>query len=249
MREAVIVDAVRTPLGRGKDTGRLHGWHAVELGAVPLRAVVERTGIDPALIDDVVFGCVMQTGEQAVNVGRNSALTAGYPETVPATTVDRQCGSSQQAAHFAAQGVIAGAYDVVVAGGVESMSRVPITSARMGADPHGPGLAVVDDRHGVALARRRERGDAALDGDEHGHGLGLARADGDSGGFLPLVDAAPAAEAAEGMEQPAPGYTIAIRVGADGKLSVGVERESAEDVAEEYAGFEQMPDISFPGAF
>ncbi|MFN8105860.1 MAG: thiolase family protein [Acidimicrobiia bacterium] len=136
MREAVIVDAVRTPLGRGKDTGRLHGWHAVELGAVPLRALVERTGIDPGVVDDVVFGCVMQTGEQAINVGRNAALTAGYPESVPATTVDRQCGSSQQAAHFAAQGVIAGAYDVVVAGGVESMSRVPMGVTVM----QGPGI-------------------------------------------------------------------------------------------------------------
>lgn len=126
MREAVIVDAVRTPLARGKDNGRLHGWHPVDLGAAPLAALVERTGVDPESIEDVVMGCVMQTGEQGVNVGRNAAIVAGYPETTPATTVDRQCGSSQQAAHFAAQGVIAGAYDVVVAGGVESMSRVPM---------------------------------------------------------------------------------------------------------------------------
>jgi len=139
MREAVIVDAVRTPLGRGKQTGSLHGWHPVDLSAVTLRALVERTGIDPALVEDVVMGCVMQVGEQSVNVGRNAALAAGFPESVCGTSVDRQCGSSQQALHFAAQGVIAGAYDVVVAAGVESMSRVPMgTSATVGGTPFGP---------------------------------------------------------------------------------------------------------------
>src|SRR5262249_50479563 len=138
MREAVIVDAVRTPLGRGKKNGALAGWHAVDLASEPLKALVERTGIDPALIEDVVMGCVSQVGEQAVNVGRNAALAAGFPETVCGTTVDRQCGSSQQALHFAAQGVMAGAYDVVVAAGVESMSRIPMgTTAMVGGGPFG----------------------------------------------------------------------------------------------------------------
>jgi acetyl-CoA acetyltransferase family protein len=139
MREAVIVDAVRTPLGRGKQTGSLHGRHPVDLAAVTLRALVERTGVDPSLIEDVIMGCVMQVGEQSINVGRNAALAAGFPETVCGTSVDRQCGSSQQSLHFAAQGVIAGAYDVVVAAGVESMSRVPMgTSATVGGTPFGP---------------------------------------------------------------------------------------------------------------
>ena len=139
MREAVIVDAVRTPLGRGKQTGSLYPVHAVDLAAKPLRALVERTGIDPALIEDVIMGCVSEVGEQGLNVGRNAALAAGFPESVCGTTVDRQCGSSQQALHFAAQGVIAGAYDVVIAAGVESMSRVPMgTSVGIGGQPFGP---------------------------------------------------------------------------------------------------------------
>ena len=139
MREAVIVDAVRTPLGRGKQTGMLNGWHPVDLAAVTLKAIVDRTGIDPALIEDVIMGCVSQVGEQGLNVGRNAALAAGFPETVCGTSVDRQCGSSQQSLHFAAQGVIAGAYDVVVAAGVESMSRVPMGASVMTAGaPFGP---------------------------------------------------------------------------------------------------------------
>jgi acetyl-CoA acyltransferase len=124
MPTAVIVDAIRTPLG--KRNGRLKDWHPVDLAAETLRALQERTGIDPGLVDDVVMGCVMQVGEQGVNIARNAVLAAGWPETVPGTTVDRQCGSSQQAAHFAAQGVMAGAYDVVVAAGVEVMTRVPM---------------------------------------------------------------------------------------------------------------------------
>jgi acetyl-CoA acyltransferase len=139
MREAVIVDAVRTPLGRGKAGGALSGIHATDLAAKPLAALVARTGIDPALIEDVIMGCVGQVGEQGLNIARNAALAAGLPETVCGTTVDRQCGSSQQAAHFAAQGVIAGAYDVVVAAGVESMSRLPMgTTAAVGGVPFGP---------------------------------------------------------------------------------------------------------------
>ncbi|MGA0971520.1 MAG: thiolase family protein, partial [Ilumatobacteraceae bacterium] len=124
MTNAVIVDAIRTPQGRRN--GKLKEWHPVDLAAETLRALQERNDLDPSVVDDVVMGCVMQTGEQAVNIARNAVLAAGWPETVPGTTIDRQCGSSQQAAHFAAQGVIAGAYDVVVAGGVEVMTRVPM---------------------------------------------------------------------------------------------------------------------------
>ncbi len=124
MTTAVIVDAIRTPLG--KRNGKLKDWHPVDLAAETLKALTERTGLDPSLIDDVVMGCVMQVGEQGVNIARNAVLGAGWPDSVPGTTVDRQCGSSQQAAHFAAQGVIAGAYDIVVAAGVEVMTRVPM---------------------------------------------------------------------------------------------------------------------------
>uniref|UniRef100_A0AAU3HVH8 Thiolase family protein n=1 Tax=Streptomyces sp. NBC_01393 TaxID=2903851 RepID=A0AAU3HVH8_9ACTN len=142
MRDAVIVEAVRTPVGKGKPNGSLAHVHPVELLAHTLRALVERSGIDPALIDDVIGGTVDQVGEQAMNTTRYAVLSAGFPETVPATTVDRQCGSSQQAVHFAAQGVMSGAYDMVVACGVESMSRVPMWSnVPAGADPFGPGVA------------------------------------------------------------------------------------------------------------
>ncbi|MFF4182916.1 thiolase family protein [Streptomyces sp. NPDC001691] len=142
MRDAVIVEAVRTPIGRGKPGGALSGTHPVELLAHTLRALVERSGIDPALVDDVIGGTVDQVGEQAMNTTRYAWLSAGFPDSVPATTVDRQCGSSQQAVHFAAQGVMSGAYDLVVACGVESMSRVPMWSnVPAGADPFGPGVA------------------------------------------------------------------------------------------------------------
>ncbi|MDG1878067.1 MAG: thiolase family protein [Acidimicrobiales bacterium] len=124
MHEAVIVDVVRTPAG--KRNGKLKDWHPADLGAHVLKALEERTGIDPAIVDDVVTGCVSQVGQQAFNLGRNAVLAAGWPESVPATTVDRQCGSSQQAIHFAAQGVMAGAYDVVVALGVEVMTTTPM---------------------------------------------------------------------------------------------------------------------------
>jgi acetyl-CoA acyltransferase len=124
MREAVIVEAVRTPVG--KKEGKLAGWHPVDLLAEVLRAAVERTGLDPSQVDDHITGCVSQTGEQAINIARNAWLAAGLPEEVPAVTIDRQCGSSQQSAHFAAQGVISGAYDLVIASGVESMTRVPM---------------------------------------------------------------------------------------------------------------------------
>src|SRR5690349_5951249 len=124
MPNAVIVDAIRTPLG--KRNGKLKDVHPVDLVADVLRELVSRNGVDPALIEDVIMGCVMQVGEQGINVGRNAALAAGFPESTVGTTIDRQCGSSQQAAHFAAQGVMAGAYDVVIAAGVENMSSVPM---------------------------------------------------------------------------------------------------------------------------
>ena len=144
MPTAVIVDAIRTPLGRRN--GKLKDWHPVDLAAETLKAIVQRTGIDPALIDDVVMGCVMQVGEQGLNIARNAVLAAGWPESVPGTTVDRQCGSSQQAAHFAAQGVIAGAYDIVVAAGVENMSRVPM-GASVASGPGKPMGDLVAERY------------------------------------------------------------------------------------------------------
>ncbi|MFJ9809673.1 thiolase family protein [Streptomyces sp. NPDC101158] len=142
MRDAVIVEAVRTPIGKGKPGGALSEVHPVALLSHTLRALIDRSGIDPALVDDVIGGTVDQVGEQAMNTTRYAWLGAGLPETVPATTVDRQCGSSQQAVHFAAQGVLSGAYDIAVACGVESMSRVPMWSnVPPGADPFGPGVA------------------------------------------------------------------------------------------------------------
>ena len=139
MPSAVIVDAVRTPVGRRN--GSLRGWHPADLAAEVLVALVDRNDLDPAVIDDVVVGCATQVGEQSVNIGRSAVLAAGFPESVPATTVDRQCGSSQQALHFAAQGVMAGVYDVAVAAGVEAMTRVPVgASMRVGGAPFGPGV-------------------------------------------------------------------------------------------------------------
>src|SRR5580704_1007159 len=134
MPNAVIVDALRTPLGRRN--GKLKDQHPVDLAAQVLRTIVERNGLDSALVEDVIMGCVMQVGEQGINIARNAALAAGFPETTVGTTIDRQCGSSQQAAHFAAQGVMAGAYDVVLAAGVENMTRVPM------------GASVADGKYG-----------------------------------------------------------------------------------------------------
>lgn len=141
MTKAVIVDVVRIASGKGKPGGALSGTHPVELMAHVLRSITSRNGLDPALVDDVIGGCVGQAGEQALNITRSAVLSAGFTESVPATTIDRQCGSSQQAAHFAAQGVIAGAYDIVIAAGVESMSRVPMGTTTMGKDASGPGVA------------------------------------------------------------------------------------------------------------
>ncbi|BDD98663.1 acetyl-CoA acetyltransferase [Mycolicibacterium fortuitum subsp. fortuitum DSM 46621 = ATCC 6841 = JCM 6387] len=141
-RDAVIVGAVRTPIGKGKANGALHGVLPADLLAHSLRELITRTGVDPVLVDDVIAGAVTQVGDQAVNVARNALLGAGFPETVPGTTVDRQCGSSQQAISFAAQGVLAGAYDIVIAAGVESMSRVPMGSSVLpGSDPFGLDMA------------------------------------------------------------------------------------------------------------
>src|SRR5271154_3409595 len=124
---AVIIDAIRTP--GGKRNGNLSGWHPVDLGAEVLAAIVERNSLDPGLVDDVIMGCVMQVGHQALNIGRSSVLAAGFPESVPATTIDRQCGSSQQSLHFAAQGIMAGAYDIVIAAGIEHMTHTPMGSS------------------------------------------------------------------------------------------------------------------------
>ncbi|NKQ51520.1 acetyl-CoA C-acyltransferase [Amycolatopsis sp. K13G38] len=136
MREAVIVEAVRTPVGRRK--GGLAGWHAADLSAVMLGELARRTGIDPSVVDDVVWGCVSQVGDQSSNIGRYSVLAAGWPESIPGTTVNRACGSSQQALDFAAHAVMSGQQDVVVAGGVEVMSRVPLGAARATGMPFGP---------------------------------------------------------------------------------------------------------------
>jgi acetyl-CoA acyltransferase len=141
-RDAVIVGAVRTPVGKGKASGALHDVLPADLLAHSLRELVDRTGVDPATVDDVIAGAVTQVGDQAVNIARNALLGAGFPETVPGTTVDRQCGSSQQAISFAAQGVLAGSYDIVIASGVESMSRVPMGSSVLpGSDPFGHAFA------------------------------------------------------------------------------------------------------------
>jgi acetyl-CoA acyltransferase len=138
MRRAVIVDVVRSPFARGRPGGVLEGAHPVDLYAQTLQALVQRTGVDPLLIEDVITGCVIQVAEQSGNIGRQAVLAACLPECVPALTLDRKCGSAQQAFDFAAQGVIAGAYDLVVAGGVEMMSLVPMRSNRMGKDNEGP---------------------------------------------------------------------------------------------------------------
>ena len=145
MAEAVIVEAVRSPVG--KRNGGLSGVHPADLSAQVLNGLVERAGVDPGIVDDVIWGCVMQAGEQAMDIGRTALLAAGWPESVPGVTVDRQCGSSQQSVHFAAAGVVAGHYDVVVAGGVESMSRTPMgASLANGGNPFSPGFKGRYDR-------------------------------------------------------------------------------------------------------
>ncbi len=147
MRDAVIVDALRTPIG--KKDGALKDWHPADLLGYTLKTLVQRNHLDPAVVDDVIAGCVGQVGEQAFNIARNAVLAAGFPESVPATTVDRQCGSSQQAAHFAAQGILAGSYDIAIACGVESMTRVPMGSS--GAGPGRPFGPAVERRYHNAV--------------------------------------------------------------------------------------------------
>ena len=151
MAEAVIVDAIRTPMG--KRNGKLSGFHPADLAGEVLKALSDRNDLDPALVEDVIMGCVMQVGAQGVNIGRNAVLASGWPESVPATTIDRQCGSSQQSAHFAAQGVMAGAYDIVVAAGIEVMSMVPMGASMMAPNtgvPFGPRMmARYEDRGGL----------------------------------------------------------------------------------------------------
>ena len=137
MRRAVIVDVVRSPFGRARPGGALDGVHPVDLYAQVLQALVRRTGVDPAMVEDVITGCVIQVAEQSGNIGRQAVLAAGFPDGVPAVTLDRKCGSAQQAFDFAAQGVLAGAYDLVIAGGVEMMSLVPMRVNRMGKDNEG----------------------------------------------------------------------------------------------------------------
>ncbi len=148
-RDAVIVDAVRTPVG--KRNGSLAAVHAADLSAHVLNALVARNGLDPAVVDDVIWGCVMQVGQQGLNVGRMAVLAAGWPESVPATTIDRQCGSSQQSIHFAAAGLISGQYDVAVAGGVEVMSAVPIGATAKDPELGRPGGPKVWERYGVTF--------------------------------------------------------------------------------------------------
>ncbi|WP_313479659.1 thiolase family protein [Microbacterium sp.] len=138
--EAVIVDVVRTPVGRGKPGGMLSGVHPVDLAAGVLQSLLERNGIESGQVDDVLLGCVSQVGDQAMNIARQAVLAAGFDETVPATTIDRQCGSSQQAVHFAAAGIAAGESDIVIVGGVESMSRVPLGASAVGGSPMSPRL-------------------------------------------------------------------------------------------------------------
>jgi acetyl-CoA acetyltransferase family protein len=146
MNDALIIEAVRTPMGRRK--GMLSGWHPANLLGEVLSEVVARAGLEPGAVDDVIVGCLDQVGEQSINIGRSAVLGAGFPETVVATTIDRQCGSSQQAAHFAAQGVMAGAYDIVIAAGVESMTRVPMwANAPEPAAAYGPRFR---ERYGLA---------------------------------------------------------------------------------------------------
>ncbi len=185
MRDAVIVEAVRTPVG--KRNGGLSGVHPVDLSAHVLEVLAGRSGIDPGVVDDVVWGCVSQVGEQTFDIARSGVLAAGWPETVTGVTLDRQCGSSQQSVHFAAAGLVAGQYDVVVAGGVESMSRVPMGSSVAGADPFGPRFAARYDgarpNQGVGAEMMAERwGFSRADLDEYSVGshekAAAARAEG-----------------------------------------------------------------------
>ena len=242
MRDAVIVEAVRTPVG--KRGGGLSGVHPVDLTAHVLEALAARSGIDPAVVDDVVWGCVSQVGEQTFDIARSGVLAAGWPETVTGVTLDRQCGSSQQSVHFAAAGLVAGQYDVVVAGGVESMSRVPMGSSVAGADPFGPRFAARYDgarpNQGVGAEMMAERwGFSRTDVDEYSVGshekAAAARADGRfTGQIAPVTTADGVVSEDEGIR---PGSSVASLAGLktvfkpDGVITAGNASQISDGAA------------------
>jgi len=242
MRDAVIVEAVRTPVG--KRNGGLSGVHPVDLTAHVLEALAARSGIDPAVVDDVVWGCVSQVGEQTFDIARSGVLAAGWPETVTGVTLDRQCGSSQQSVHFAAAGLVAGQYDVVVAGGVESMSRVPMGSSVAGADPFGPRFAARYDgarpNQGVGAEMMAERwGFSRTDVDEYSVGshekAAAARADGRfTGQIAPVSTAEGVVSEDEGIR---PGSSVASLAGLktvfkpDGVITAGNASQISDGAA------------------
>jgi acetyl-CoA acyltransferase len=242
MRDAVIVEAVRTPVG--KRNGGLSGVHPVDLTAHVLEALAARSGIDPTVVDDVVWGCVSQVGEQTFDIARSGVLAAGWPETVTGVTLDRQCGSSQQSVHFAAAGLVAGQYDVVVAGGVESMSRVPMGSSVAGADPFGPRFAARYDgarpNQGVGAEMMAERwGFSRIDVDEYSVGshekAAAARADGRfTGQIAPVTTADGVVSEDEGIR---PGSSVASLAGLktvfkpDGVITAGNASQISDGAA------------------
>jgi acetyl-CoA acyltransferase len=242
MRDAVIVEAVRTPVG--KRNGGLSGVHPVDLTAHVLEALAARSGIDPTVVDDVVWGCVSQVGEQTFDIARSGVLAAGWPETVTGVTLDRQCGSSQQSVHFAAAGLVAGQYDVVVAGGVESMSRVPMGSSVAGADPFGPRFAARYDgarpNQGVGAEMMAERwGFSRTDVDEYSVGshdkAAAARAEGRfTGQIAPVTTADGVVSEDEGIR---PGSSVASLAGLktvfkpDGVITAGNASQISDGAA------------------
>jgi acetyl-CoA acyltransferase len=242
MRDAVIVEAVRTPVG--KRNGGLSGVHPVDLSAHVLEALAGRSGIDPGVVDDVVWGCVSQVGEQTFDIARSGVLAAGWPETVTGVTLDRQCGSSQQSVHFAAAGLVAGQYDVVVAGGVESMSRVPMGSSVAGADPFGPRFAARYDgarpNQGVGAEMMAERwGFSRADLDEYSVGshekAAAARAEGRFvGQIAPVTTADGVVSEDEGIR---PGSSVASLAGLktvfkpDGVITAGNASQISDGAA------------------
>ena len=242
MRDAVIVEAVRTPVG--KRNGGLSGVHPVDLSAHVLEALAGRSGIDPGVVDDVVWGCVSQVGEQTFDIARSGVLAAGWPETVTGVTLDRQCGSSQQSVHFAAAGLVAGQYDVVVAGGVESMSRVPMGSSVAGADPFGPRFAARYDgarpNQGVGAEMMAERwGFSRTDLDEYSvashEKAAAARAEGRfAGQIAPVTTAEGVVSEDEGIR---PGSSVASLAGLktvfkpDGVITAGNASQISDGAA------------------
>ena len=242
MRDAVIVEAVRTPVG--KRGGGLSGVHPVDLTAHVLEALAARSGVDPAVVDDVVWGCVSQVGEQTFDIARSGVLAAGWPETVTGVTLDRQCGSSQQSVHFAAAGLVAGQYDVVVAGGVESMSRVPMGSSVAGADPFGPRFAARYDgarpNQGVGAEMMAERwGFSRTDLDEYSvashEKAAAARAEGRfAGQIAPVTTAEGVVSEDEGIR---PGSSVASLAGLktvfkpDGVITAGNASQISDGAA------------------